>query len=220
MYTVYGLHIGDYNIKYVGSTKQTLTERLRAHRSKFKNRDIKIEPLIQNIRSKTEALIKEAFMVQYFDTFRHGWNKTVDGDFHGQRTEEVCDRIHDMKKNYEFDKEELFEYWETLPRSISLNQRAEMVNEEFNCNWKDPYHSMRHILDRDDIHEEQHTLSTKAKYKKYNHSESEIIEYFNSLDSMASFSKRARETSEHFDIGWGNPHASMKYMLKFYENRD
>ena len=74
-WTIYALTLEDsLYIKYVGNTEQYLNDRLKVHRSKRNTPTLEIHPLVENIKTKDEALRIENEMMLKYETIKYGWN--------------------------------------------------------------------------------------------------------------------------------------------------
>ena len=80
-YCVYLIERDD-GLKYIGKTKQkTLKYRITDHKNsdKFKDHEIKQYYVLYETEDHDDVLEKETYYTYFYDTFRHGLNKTPDG---------------------------------------------------------------------------------------------------------------------------------------------
>jgi hypothetical protein len=102
---------------YIGQTIQKLNERWSNHISESKHLNRKIHQalrkygrdnfeicIIDECNSKEELNIKEAFWVNFYDTYKHGYNSTLGGDFNPMLIDEfrqkVIKQLTGRKRNF------------------------------------------------------------------------------------------------------------------------
>lgn len=91
---IYGLHSGDYKVKYVGATTLPLEERLRLHLNKARryksstpvHQWLRLEKNIQIIEiEETDDAAAEEKWIAILDTYRFGVNSLMKNSFEGAR---------------------------------------------------------------------------------------------------------------------------------------